>query len=584
MRRSQLITTYGVGAMIAIDNESFIVGGLDSWDVTTAPEIFERRLANLLGVTSFRLPPAPDPDRGLDGVRGIRFPDYYSCPECEVLQSFHRFNSPAGTARCSDCQEDLVPSRFVLGCDNGHIEDFPYWKWIHRDNQHSGGLCDGTLSIHTSADSASLRSVIISCSCGVLPVSMEGAFRGKSLMELGILCGGHRPWLRYAPPQACAARPRTMQRGSSSTWHPIMRSALSIPPWGEGIHSLIERHRLFGASEENLRWFFSRRPGLLASLDAELSDVVQVVQSLDVENHEAGESTDSGQISAGSLRQEEYRRLVQGHRATYGPEWQSFVCERPEGDSSRVQKMGIQTSMLVKRLREVRALAGFSRGAIPTEADSEERCAPLSLVPDIDWLPAMEVSGEGVFLCLDEERLEAWETLPTVLARSEAIRTSHLDLLGERAAGRHAPESPVSPRLVLLHTLAHLLINEWSLDGGYPASALRERLYADTEMAGVLIYTATSDSAGSLGGVVAQGEIARLARSLRSALERASWCSNDPLCMESEGSGSDNLNLAACHACVLLPETSCEVGNSFLDRALLIGDPLGVVPAYFSSY
>jgi hypothetical protein len=123
------------------------------------------------------------------------------------------------------------------------------------------------------------------------------------------------------------------------------------------------------------------------------------------------------------------------------------------------------------------------------------------------------------------------------------------------------------------------LINEWSLDGGYPAAALRERLYAYENMAGVLIYTATSDSAGSLGGLVAQGEIDSLASSLPAAFERAGWCSNDPLCMESEASGADSVNLAACHACVLLPETSCETNNSFLDRALLVSTG---VPGYFT--
>jgi hypothetical protein len=100
-------------------------------------------------------------------------------------------------------------------------------------------------------------------------------------------------------------------------------------------------------------------------------------------------------------------------------------------------------------------------------------------------------------------------------------------------------------------------------------------------MAGLLLYTATSDSAGSLGGIVAQGEPDRLAHTLQAALARTAWCSNDPLCMESEAAGVDNVNLAACHACVLLPETSCETNNSFLDRAMLIGTPTGTVPGYF---
>jgi hypothetical protein len=184
--------------------------------------------------------------------------------------------------------------------------------------------------------------------------------------------------------------------------------------------------------------------------------------------------------------------------------------------------------------------------------------------------------------------LREWELLPKVTLRSDEIRDGHFGLLQARADA-DAPGtartliSPVTPRYLLLHTLAHALMNEWSLDGGYPSSALRERLYSGHNMAGVLIYTATSDSAGSLGGLVAQGEPERLAQTLRSAMARMSWCTNDPLCVEAKASGVESLNKAACHACVLMPETSCETNNCFLDRGLLIGVPEDDVKGYFES-
>ncbi|GAB2574119.1 DUF1998 domain-containing protein [Streptomyces capparidis] len=588
VRRSQLVTTYGVGAMIAVDNESFMVADLDSWDISEASEIHERRLAHLLGVKSFRTPPAPDPDRGTDGVRVRRFPEYYSCPGCKALRPFFKFNSLSGKARCLECEEDLIPSRFVLVCDNGHIDDFPYWKWVHRGKDRPSGPCGGELSLRTSGNTASLRSVIVSCGCGVPEVSMEGAFRPTALRNLGIRCEGRRPWLKNAPNETCTQHPRAMQRGSSSAWHPIMASALSIPPWGEGLHKLLEKHRLIGASEETIRWFFQRQPGPardLKTLGASVAEVIALARA--VEESDTRTEEDVPEIRThSSLRREEYTSLTREHPEEYTSEWQPFVCEEPAGDLTPVRELGVRSSMLVKRLREVRALASFSRGALPTEADSKKRRAALTSSPDIDWLPAIEVIGEGVFLRLDEDRLRGWESRPEVIARSERIRNNHLRLLRERTetdAARNGPPltSPVSPRFLLLHALAHVLINEWSLDGGYPAAALRERLYAGDDMAGVLIYTATSDSAGSLGGIVAQGEPERLAHTLRSALLRASWCSNDPLCAESEARGVDSVNLAACHACVLLPETSCEWNNCFLDRALLVGSPTGAVPGYF---
>jgi hypothetical protein len=228
----------------------------------------------------------------------------------------------------------------------------------------------------------------------------------------------------------------------------------------------------------------------------------------------------------------------------------------------------------------VRALTAFTR-LVDVESTTDAKQMPLSDTP-LDWLPAVEVRGEGVFLRLDEERLKKWEEVAA--PRVELMRTAHQRVLDQRADDpSRAVESPATPRMVLLHTLAHVLINEWSLDAGYPAASLRERLYAGDDMAGLLVYTATSDSAGSLGGLVVQGEPDPLGQAIRSAVQRAAWCSSDPLCVESGVSGTTGLNLAACHACVMLPETSCEHNNVLLDRALLVGTPEDPTLGFFAA-
>jgi hypothetical protein len=396
-----------------------------------------------------------------------------------------------------------------------------------------------------------------------------------------------RPWLKNAPPEACTQSARAMQRGSSSAWHPIMGSALSIPPWGEGLYALIEREKLFNRDESVLRYFFERNRAKLRTLGVELEDLIKHAKTFDEVDAPEDTSPQSSHPH-NALRVEEYNSLVRGNPEKHSSEWQPFVCERVTGDLTVMRESGVREVMLVKRLREVRALKSFVRGELPSEADSDRRHAPLSLAANVNWLPAIEVSGEGVFLRLDEERLREWELLPKVTLRSDEIRDGHFGLLQARADA-DAPGtartliSPVTPRYLLLHTLAHALMNEWSLDGGYPSSALRERLYSGHNMAGVLIYTATSDSAGSLGGLVAQGEPERLAQTLRSAMARMSWCTNDPLCVEAKASGVESLNKAACHACVLMPETSCETNNCFLDRGLLIGVPEDDVKGYFES-
>ena len=147
------------------------------------------------------------------------------------------------------------------------------------------------------------------------------------------------------------------------------------------------------------------------------------------------------------------------------------------------------------------------------------------------------------------------------------------------------------PRLITLHTLSHLLINEMIFESGYSAAALRERIYCSTNSEngfsanGLLIYTASGDSEGSMGGLVRLGQPGRFELIVESALDKAIFCSSDPVCMEmgEQGQGPDSLNLAACHSCALLPETSCEMFNTFLDRALIIGSfdeqTLGLLPS-----
>lgn len=588
VRRSQMITTYGVGSLIAVDHESFVVSGLDGadthWSEDESPRIHERRLARLLDVQYFRLPPASD-ETSKDGVRVRRFPVMHFCPECDELRRHRDFNPPPGRSVCGTCEVDLVPSRFVIACEGGHLDEFPYWHWVHRaagTGSPTAGQCGGTLSLRTSGRSSSLRSVVVSCSCGVPEVSMEGSFRRNALKDLGLRCRGTRPWLGTSvPAEPCGHAPRTLQRGSSAVWQPVLKSALSIPPWSDGRADPLaeyweELRKLNGRHEVKMCLKFLFKGESPVPVD-------EVMALLEAEREEdpEGEETPTFDHRYRALRHKEYERLRAGNDERARSRDEQFVCETPLGDPAELHPLGITGPMLVKKLREVRALKAFTRLG-DADASTEGREAALS-TSELAWLPAMEVRGEGVFLRLDEDRLQEWERSTRVAARAERLRTAHERLMRQRATDpASVPPSPAGPRMVLLHTLAHVLVNEWSLDAGYPAGALRERLYADDTMAGILLYTATSDSAGSLGGLVAQGEPERLALTIRAAVRRAEWCSADPLCVESDASGIGGTNLAACHACVMLPETSCEHNNMLLDRALLVGTPEDPRIGYFA--
>jgi hypothetical protein len=398
---------------------------------------------------------------------------------------------------------------------------------------------------------------------------MEHAFQ-KTAMQGITKCKGRRPWLTQNDPIVCEELPRTLQRGASNVWFSITHSAISIPPWSEGVHKLLNKHWPVlqhvpdGALQATLAGM-----GITAGTPYSIEDLV-----LAIRQRREG-STGSGPWSEERLRREEYEALVQGKKEVSRD--QDFVCEPSAGQPGIVATWFGQV-MLVKRLREIRVLESFSRIAPPTLAPGVQHPPIYDSRPH--WLPGVEVIGEGVFLRLESERLRSWEAQEDVVHRVSGIDRNYRRRF---AALKLPPDRVITPRLVLVHSLAHALMNEWSLDSGYPAAALRERLYISDGMAGLLIYTASSDSAGSLGGVIAQAQPQRLEMTLREAIFRAAWCSSDPVCIESDAAGVDALNLAACHGCSLLPEVSCEERNVFLDRGLLVGIPTAPHVGYFAT-
>jgi hypothetical protein len=551
IRRSQLITTYGIGSIIAVEDESFMVAGIDRWD-PGPPNLHEPRLERRLRVNGFRVPPASE--SGLD-VPVVRFPTWAHCPSCKRLDRYSRLTSIFRN-ECNACGIALIPSRFITCCINGHVDDFPYFNWVHAGSPRLDG--EHRMTIESAGDTASLADIVISCTCRKR-ATMEGAFYKTALKDV-TPCVGRRPWLSEND-TACDQMPRTLQRGASNVWFSLTQSAISIPPWSEGAFLVLNKHWEILRhlhDEEALRSVLESMQlavGTIYSTDDLVAAVIQ---------RRAGEMADLDDLTR-SLKRDEYLALLNGT-----PEQsrdQQFVClpaaEVPGSLSGLIERV-----MLVKKLREVRVLESFSRVTPPVVGPAAPR--PPLCDNNPGWLPAIEVNGEGVFMTLASRALERWEQDDRVMRRVSRINDNYR---ARFAAHGGLPDRDITPRLMLIHSLAHAVIDQWALDSGYPAASLRERLYADEDMAGFLIYTATSDSAGSLGGVVAEAEPGRLEASFRELAAKTSWCSADPLCIESGPNGVDGLNLAACHSCALLPEVSCEEMNLLLDRVLLVGLP-----------
>jgi len=257
--------------------------------------------------------------------------------------------------------------------------------------------------------------------------------------------------------------------------------------------------------------------------------------------------------------------------------------------SSKISEYGSQVNnyfhriSLLEKLRETRAFVGFSR-IFPESSLSVEAQRKLFSSKYLDWLPAIIVRGEGIFLKFDDSKIDKWlekhgafhqKRIAEIITRFDDLRTK-----------RHQDQKEITPKFMMIHSFAHLLINQLIYDCGYGSASLRERIYVSDDpkfkMSGVLIYTAAGDSEGTMGGLVSMGKPKNLEQTIARAIEKASWCSSDPVCIESTGQGPDNCNLAACHSCALLPETSCEEQNRLLDRGVLIGTLENPKSGFFS--
>jgi hypothetical protein len=395
---------------------------------------------------------------------------------------------------------------------------------------------------------------------------MEAAFGERAPDALGP-CSGRRPWLSQDQP-GCDERARATLRGASNLYFPIVQSALSIPEWCDPIHEALGDHEdslKDVASLEDLEFGLQR--GFLPRLKG--FPPAQVWERL-----EARRRVRENPPTPMDLRHEEFMALQTpiDPAVAVEREFQTSRADTPQRFADLIDHL-----VIVRRLREVRALDAFTRIDAPPDLllDDDEAAQSVQRQPIGtaigSWRPAVELLGEGIFLALNEDSVRRWKCSPRVVERARELARADRRW---RAARRLPEVAFPGARFVLLHSLAHVLITALSLECGYSATSIRERIYSsDSEtrpMAGVLLYTATPDSDGSLGGLADQGETTRFEHLLTYGLQRASFCSSDPLCGHSAPGETGGTNGAACHACLLVSEPSCERSNRFLDRAHLV--------------
>lgn len=621
VRRGQLISPFGPGAMMILpDGVSAICAGLDHWFKHESGgtenidpreyQVDEWRLATRLNVEHFYLPPDhrrvhrhEPPTNGYLTVPFLRFPQWHYCTRCGLMRKLPLVTK--GRMKCTECEPRgwtryIVQVPFVAMCDAGHIQDFPWVEWVYQSATppqdippmrllSTGGMTLAGQKVKIDGGPERTLAGITNASQGGTDTELSRVLDSSGTL---FLCPGHRPWLGTENGEGCGRPLRGTLRSAANVYFAQVHSSIYLPRSDDStvaeVIALMEQppistfiEILTGAGvtpdPSQLRTQFHELIG--GFTDRQLQLAIDTVCSSE-EGNQQNERTEGDDAETG-FRRQEYDSLITA------ADFDQLVLKPANlnlyfSDFSQY----FANITLVHKLRETRALTGFTRVFADTDLGLEYLKRMLRLnESDEQWLPAYMVFGEGIFLTLNEQRLQQWESQSDVQDRVQPLVVRY-NILRQ---ARHLRDRHVGPRYLLLHTLAHLLINRLTYECGYSSAALRERLYVsenpNAPMAGILIYTAAGDAEGTLGGLVRMGKPGQLEPLLERALSGARWCSADPVCMEmgqSGGQGPDSLNLAACHGCSLVPETACEEYNRLLDRGLVIGSNDNSSLGYFN--
>ncbi|URN06129.1 DUF1998 domain-containing protein [Actinomadura madurae] len=605
VRPSHLMFTGGVGALVDLPNFSVLVKGLDDWSHQGLPEampIAEPRLLaavqQSIGKSVQKLMPAPWME-GLDkdpsgpasrvGVPVAPFPGWLRCTHCNELGGldsgiFGFENSKPRKPhearffhdKCKKRRPLAVAARFVLTCTNGHLDDFPYAHFVHR-----GGTCPKAshprLRMEDRGGNLGANVEIKCVNCGERRNIRDA--QGKRGEENLPRCRGRHPHLASFDAQGCDEQPKLLVVGASNQWFAKSLAALAVPQSGaSALDAKIEQHwtAVSGIDKPMYAWARENAPAFKELDQWSDDEIAEAVARHRAKLDGAGDET--------ADKNPDLRTA----------EWEVFSADKPPDPNSDFtlrrafqpvpdELTGIYADVVqAERLREVRALIGFTRLDAPDPEDPKlvelvrlARSAP-------SWVPASEVRGEGIFLKVPEVLLQAWEGR---VGKSEAARL-HQEAYARHRRNRYSDRIATmsdfdemahwpGARFIALHTLSHLLIRTIALECGYSSASLSERIYSGTEddphRSGILIYTAVPDAEGTLGGLVSLAEPDRLVHLTRRALADARHCSSDPLCAERlPQAPADFLHGAACHVCLFVSETTCERGNKFLDRRFVV--------------
>ena len=598
VRLSHLLRDCSVGAIVRGPDSLMVVQDIRTWDRPGSDPLkrevrYVDRVRSVLGIEQVLCSPPRATKRGgtvVGWIPAMRFPTWMHCLTCGLMHSAPwrrprakdgdgqqaESGSTGGAARaekCGECGGGLEQAPWVLVHEEGYLADVPWHYLAHeasRNPEQRQCRADWTQP-YLKLDETEADRRVRCTRCGSSTRFLSGALPRIPFPRRT----WQQPWMREPPAQTPDAMALLMEINDVRVHTALTPTALVIPPESR-IHRGTVTDRIYGSSRSQQRIRNARNPlarrtavkRLATEYRCTSDEIEQAIKDIDRGYPLYGESLTSNDLLA-----DEYRALI-GEIPDLRED-EDFVTEhhtqdwkalgrKLEAGVARQAVNAVSSLISVNRLKAIMVLKGFQRAG-------GDHPVPPDITGESSWLPALELYGEGIFFTLDEALLQRWEGSDALRNRADEFKRRYVQRAGQ---GIPEFEVEVTPRFLLCHTLAHLMIHELDAEAGYPAASLKERIYCTAgkePMAGILIYVAVPDEEGSLGGLMELAKPDRFLRLLTGAFEAAAWCSLDPVCAEQEGHGPDLLNRAACHACALVPETSCAYGNVLLDRIFVKG-------------
>ena len=589
VRFSDILGPSGVGSIVRVGDNTVsfnsIVKDITHWPKDLQPDQelkYVDQIRQHPNISNFKLvkPPVPIAKDDRFCIPSEKFPRWSFCTTCGLL--YHYSLNFASECFNDNCDGKTRQVHWVLVHREGYIADVDWHYMAHgKKSKH----CPRT------NDEAYLQLIqnpknLVRCTKCHRKGWRDLAQFGRKTWK--------QPWVREPAEESVAnSMAEIMSIGDSRMYREEKLRSLVIPPESRisrgSVVDLLYRNSDDQRTIDQARSDLERRIAIrriATKFGCVPNEICEALEEI-----ENGYPLYGEQLEADQLMQREYRvlsnpipeqredeDLVTTHHTQ---EWK----EQGSGEISPGIVSLVNSLVAVERLRMISVFLGFRRDALKDQsAGSNVNGRPNLVPPDVfagasDWLPADELYGEGLFFTLNESWINVWEEKVKEARKTDPGLNKFFDRVDYSTKERE--EISKTPRFVLCHSLSHLLIRQLERNCGYPSASLQERIYVndgEDHIAGILIYVAVSDRYGSLGGLMEWAQPQKFYRLISRAFDAARWCSFDPVCCNPEDSKIENINGAACHACLMIPESSCCCNNQYLDRTLINGNNRDLPP------